>query len=207
VASTSRRLLWTAGGCGLLLSGLACLGCGLGPIFGVLSLAGLDRAMAKEIPAQITRHSWKVNLPVQTMGWHEAEDWCADIPTGAEVISRSERLKDRDTERHRRKKEVRETYAEWCRYKTLGWHTAETLHSEGDGKTPRPPEAPNDGCAKEGCRRPGTATTLHYIHLQPRQGPTESVHCNLTEEPWNRSKVGDPYTFYRGRFTDQIWCI
>ena len=181
------------------LAGLMVLGC-VACFGGMLALVGLDYATGHEEHVRVTGHSWSRSVAVEVLVADEDDGWCDDVPDDAEVIRRESRFHHRDRRRWLPDVDV---YEDHCVYRTWRWRVEDEVVDEGTGtRLPRGwPVAPDDGCEREGCRRPGRRT--EELHVVLDDGYRCQIHDRAQWRGWTK---GDEATVVVGGLGGRPYC-
>ena len=120
---------------------------------GLMVFAIVDRSLGTIERVEVVGHRWERVVEVEELTWDRDEDWCDQIPDDVRIIDVEERWHHRD----RRIGPDKDIYEDWCTYEALLWKRVDELERSGDSTDPAPswPAAPDDGCEREGCQRPG----------------------------------------------------
>jgi len=198
-------LLLSGGALGLLAvvamggSFMACFG-------GLLVVAAIDRGLGSVTPVAVVGHRWERTVDVDELREERDDDWCDDIPDEARVIEVEERF-------HHREKRIgpdRDIYEDWCTYTVLEWKRVDEKVARGEGLSPAPtwPAVPDDGCAREGCRRAGDRDEQLEVLFEARSGHSgDPYSCDMdgyTE--WAGWHEGDQGKLLIGGMLGAVYC-
>lgn len=159
----------------LAFSGV-CVSC-----LGAAGLVVADRRDTTEVTVRVQSHEWRRTIGIEELERSRDEDWCADVPDDARVLTRREKLKDRDRVGRR----THSSYAEWCDYEVLRWSRERAAEASGEGVSPEPhwPDVPIETCATEGCRRSGDRDE-RYTLVIVEEATGEERRCYPDEASW-----------------------
>jgi hypothetical protein len=185
---------------------LGAVGLVMGLVGALLGVVALDHTSGSRQLVQVVGHQWERSIAVEEVRVEQDSDWCEDVPSDAEVVSRREELHHRE----RRVGPDRDIYKEYCTYEEMVWKKVDTVKRSGTGTKPAPawPVAPDDGCRTRGCRRPAKRVDkLEVLFKRPKKHKGKPWSCDMDSVgEWQSWRKGDQAKMLVGGLTGTSYC-